>query len=82
MEANRKRCQVHMLPTEELGVIMSDVGIHDSEMILISELPENLKGHERPHNHLYFTTDEEIKEGDWHLDTETNEVKRYAKDCI
>ena len=59
--------RVHMLATDSLGAIMSDVGPYDTDMVLISELPENLRGHERPHNHLYITTDEEIKKGDWYL---------------
>ena len=71
--------KVHMLSTESLGVIMSDVGPYDTDMVLISELPENLRGHERPHNHLYITTDEEIKEGDWFIWLKYNLVERATK---
>ena len=34
--------------------------------------------------HLYFTSDEEIKEGDWYLDTQTKQIKQYldtSKTC-
>jgi hypothetical protein len=47
-----------MLPTEDDGVIMTNVGAYDTDMVVISELPDNLKGHERPHNHIYITSDE------------------------
>ena len=64
----KHKTKVVMLPTEDEGVIMSEVGAYDTDMILISELPEKLRGYERPHNHLYITVSQDvepIKEGDW-----------------
>jgi hypothetical protein len=58
-----KPTKVVMLPTEGEGVIMSDVGPYDMDMVLMSELPEKLRTHERPHNHVYITDMEPIKEG-------------------
>ena len=74
-----KEAQVVMLPTEGLGVIMSETGPYDTEMVVISELPENLRDHDRPHNHLYITTDDEIKEGDWFIWLKYNLVERATK---
>ena len=76
----KKEAKVHMLPTEDKTAIrynsslkiiskdISDYGVDNNDYISCQ--------------HLYVTTDEEIKEGDWFLDTETNEVKRYTKDCV
>jgi hypothetical protein len=75
----RIEARVHRLPIDSLGAIMSDVGPYDTDMVLISELPENLRGHERPHNHLYITTDEEIKEGDWIYETDLNTINQAGK---
>ncbi len=63
-----KQEQWVILPTKDKGVIMSDVGAYDTDWCLISELPENLQTHDRPHNHLYLTSDEDIKENDWCVD--------------
>lgn len=62
----KKEHQIIMLPSES-GVIMSEVGAYDTDMVLITELPEHLRTSDRPHNHLYILSDEEIKEGDWFI---------------
>lgn len=61
----KRECKLIMLPTDSLGTIMSDVGPYDTDMVLISELPENLRGHERPHNELYVVIESDIEDGDW-----------------
>jgi len=69
-----KKVKVVMLPTKDEGVIMTDVGVYDNAMVTISSLSEKLRGHDRPHQHLYFTSDEDIKEGDWCIDIEVDRV--------
>jgi hypothetical protein len=69
-----------MLPTEGEGVIMTDVGPYNTDMIVISELPDNLKGHERPHNHIYITSDEEIENEDWYYSSLDEHIKQAEKD--
>ena len=70
MESNRKRCKVVMLPTED------ESGIYT---FAADELIFNPQGeclHTRGNQHLYFTTDEEIKpfEKCWVFDSEDNSV--------
>jgi hypothetical protein len=76
----KNKAKVHRLPTENEGVIISDVGPYDTDMIPTSEVPKELRSHDRPHNHLYFTTDEEIKEGDWCYQTVINKVVQARTD--
>ena len=59
MEANRKRAQVHMLPTEEPSLLAINNGNIRYANFNLSP------GATLLYQHLYFTTDEEIKEGDW-----------------
>jgi hypothetical protein len=85
----KKQVKAHMLPTDDEGVVMTDVGAYNTDMIVISKLPDNLKGHERPHNHIYITSDEKIKEGDHilskysigalYIDGKLNTVKMLAE---
>ena len=68
MEANRKRVQVHMLPTNGKDIAMLSKRVKDG-MLQSANGPEgvaNCNTMWQP-QHLYFTTDEEIKEGDWYL---------------
>jgi hypothetical protein len=62
----KKEHDIVMLPSES-GVIMSEVGAYDTDMVLITELPKHLRTSDRPHNHLYILSDEEIKKGDWFI---------------
>ena len=71
VRANRKRCQVHILPTED-GVISKCLqGYSDDPLLTFKtgQLIIETDGHKDwwENQHLYFTTDEEIKEGDWCL---------------
>jgi len=85
----KKQIKAIMLPTDDEGVVMTDVGAYNTDMIVISKLPDNLKGHERPHNHIYITSDEKIKEGDHilskysigalYIDGKLNTVKMLAE---
>ena len=79
MEVNRKRAKVHMLPTEDEGTMQIWHYPRVKDELRYSMHKELRK---EVGNYLYITDDSEIKEGDWYLDTETNEVKRYTKDCI
>jgi hypothetical protein len=86
MEANRTRTKVHRLPTEDKADIimfnselyLNNGYIEDDDQYLLGDTTSN--SHQEPKSafefqHLYFTTDEEIKEGDWYLDTYTaNEI--------
>lgn len=86
MEANKKRAKVHMLPTSDypaIGRSTTDWG--DGE-------PKKLYGWlncaiRTPHDlhHLYFTTDEAIKEGDWYIHPDAtvpqNDFSHVFVDC-
>lgn len=68
---NRKRCQVHMLPTED-GVISKCLqGYSDDPLLTFKtgQLIIETDGHKDwwENQHLYFTTSEKIKEGNWCL---------------
>jgi hypothetical protein len=67
MEANRKRTQVHRLPTEDYtGIVLHGSGLdhfHNNPQSVLMAI-EEIGGTPQ---HLYFTTDEEIKVGDWNL---------------
>lgn len=58
------KAKVHMLPTEDSMSSPFYVDKHNN----IYEWGEDLKASGTP-QHLYITTDEEIKEGDWYLAT-------------
>ena len=80
MKANRKRAKVYRLPTEDkAGIIMfnselylNNGYIEDDDQYLLGDTTSN--SHQEPKSafefqHLYFTTDEEIKDGDWFYNT-------------
>jgi hypothetical protein len=69
MEANRIRSKVHRLPTEN-GVIFKN-RTTGTLVMKISNVAKKLY----PAQHLYFTTDEEIKEGDWTI-SKNNELSQ------
>ena len=68
MEVNRKRAKVHRLPTgvthESPSYIYIDRFNNDK---LTYDSHQSKEHHDCTYFHLYFTTDEEIKEGDWYL---------------
>tara|TARA_B110000503_G_scaffold2546_1_gene3373 strand:+ start:3454 stop:4185 length:732 start_codon:yes stop_codon:yes gene_type:complete len=85
MEANRKRTQVHMLPTEDITNIvvfnddlyLNNGYIEEDDQYLLGDATSN--SHQEPKSafefqHLYFTTDEEIKEGDWFINTNFQKI--------
>jgi len=65
MEASRKRVQVHMLPTEDASCIAFHKLKEEEPGLFYSTKPSIEKAFDN--QHLYFTTDEEIKKGDWYL---------------
>ena len=72
MEANKKRVQVHMLPTKD----KSHIGFLDNgKSRILYYQKEALAFREGWYpQHLYFTTDEEIKEGDWFINTNFQKI--------
>ncbi len=76
MEANRKRVQVHKLPTED----KSNIGINLSDNNIIHTIIAVKYPHQDivENQHLYFTIDEEIKEGDWFIDLEKGVVIQWT----
>jgi hypothetical protein len=86
MEANRKRVQVHMLPTED-GVIDGSLISRaiDNKLAIANCLTledKNAKRDGHINNYLYFTTDEEIKEGDWFYNPATKGVLYASKEML
>ena len=64
MENKRVRAKVHMLPTEDIENY--PLYIHDKSYLI--EGKYRVGEPSGTQKHLYFTTDEEIKEGDWCID--------------
>ena len=60
MEANRTRTQVHMLPTEQSLMCKTN-----DKLYFYPQENWFTRSTDTDPQHLYFTTDEEIKEGDW-----------------
>ena len=83
MEANKERCQVHMLPTEDKVIEGSLISrTFDDKLAIANCLTVDDKDAKRDghiNNYLYFTTDEEIKEGDWFIWLKYNIVERATK---
>src|SRR5690606_30000884 len=70
----KKKVKVHMLPTGDItGIVVHSTGIdkivHTKESELNAVL--NIGGTSQ---HLYFTSDEKIEEGDWIYDNSKNGV--------
>ena len=76
MEANRKKVQVHMLPTNGKDIAMLSKRVKDGMLQSANgtEGVANCNTMWQP-QHLYFTDDSEIKEGDWFYDEDINEVR-------
>ena len=97
METIKRQCQVVMLPvnvskryncTEGLIVkcikSWTPIGETPKEINKLSVSKNWSTGvldHYEP-QHLYFTSDEEIKEGDWILDTRTGRIAQNINTCI
>ena len=65
-----KKCKVVMLPTNNKAILYLDsIGIYSKNRVDNSILGHN----------LYILSDDEIKEGDWYLDTLNNLVFPYNK---
>jgi len=62
----KKKARVHMLPTEENSQIV--LYAHRTNPFLVYHYTPINSPLSDVNQHLYFTTDEEIKEGDWYLD--------------
>ena len=60
MEANRTRTQVHMLPTEQSLMCKTN-----DKLYFYPQENWFTRSTDTDPQHLYFTTDGEIKEGDW-----------------
>ena len=63
--AMKKKCQVHMLPTKNHSHIVHSTSKYGG--LFKSEYYSPMLDMGDSYQHLYFTTDEEIKEGDWYL---------------
>jgi len=76
MEKNEKRCQVIILPSKDTwGAI--DYLTPDKKW---SIEPKQFH-HYNPH-HIYITSDDEIKEGDWYYSKEFNVILQCECDYI
>ena len=75
MEANRTRTQVHMLPTNGKDIAMLSKRVKDGMLQSANgtEGVANCNTMWQP-QHLYFTTDEEIKEGNWFINTNFQKI--------
>ena len=78
MEANRKRVQVHMLPTNGKDIAMLSKRVKDGMLQSANgtEGVANCNTMWQP-QHLYFTTDEEIKEGDWMMNLNGDKIYQH-----
>jgi hypothetical protein len=63
---------IHILPTDKPSRLFKD----DFGKYFISINIDQEQNHFKPH-HIYITSDEEIKEGDWHLNIVTNKISKY-----
>lgn len=78
--------KVVMLPTEDnsnLGLLDNSRLGYIPDMYYNSDWKFVDKNWKR--QHLYITVSQDVempKIGDWVYDTETNEVKKYTKDCV
>jgi hypothetical protein len=72
---NNIKAQVHLVPTEEssLSLIASDHALKLEKAFREGDAFRKMQ-------HLYFTTDEEIKEGDWFI--AANVVEKATKELI
>jgi len=65
---------IHILPTDQPSRLAFDM---DENFYLLCEEPVFFKHQELVENrNIYITSSEEIKEGDWYLDTFKNEIRK------
>lgn len=69
----KQLCKVVMLSTEKASELF--IG-NNNQLFIGIALPSTSK---QINQHLYLTSDEEIKEGDWYLDTNDNIIKANKK---
>lgn len=92
MLGNKLKAQVHLIPTDKavLGGILLETTKRDTLELRINRNPEFneeaaryevLGGIRWKPQHLYFTSDEEIKEGDWCLYKNGNMEDKHAILC-
>lgn len=74
---NYKKVQVVMLATEK----ESRLHYNEQRKIIITTNSDMKHPMDKP-QHLYFLTDEEIKEGDWLLDLRTNKIAKNINNSI
>ncbi len=78
----KKKCKVVMLPANEkantLALYTPDKHDVVREVLNISNHNQRLYGGEPDCQHLYILSDDEIKEGDWCLDTLHNDVFQFG----
>jgi succinate dehydrogenase flavin-adding protein (antitoxin of CptAB toxin-antitoxin module) len=65
----KNRAKVHLLPTNDERAV---IGLTADEKTLW--FAHSGIGNSYGNKHLYITTDDEIKEGDWYLDNQTNTI--------
>ena len=64
---------VHILPTDKASRLIQ---AEDDELMLLNELYENTHNINK---HIYITSDEEIKEGDWVMSLHTDIPQKISK---
>ena len=72
MEANRTRTQVHMLPTEQSLMCKTN-----DKLYFYPQENWFTRSTDTDPQHLYFTTDEEIKEGDWMMNLNGDTIYQH-----
>lgn len=61
----KKKAKVYMLPTEQKSLLVTcDCPVHKGQLVFDKQMLQEKTVHYNP-QHLYFTSDEEIKKGDW-----------------
>ena len=75
------KAKVHMLPTEDTtDIIIRTKGNMQNQPFLKRYYGHAMKDMGDYYTHLYFTTDEEIKEGDWIFEMDLNTINQAGKD--
>jgi hypothetical protein len=62
---------IHLLPTDKARLYIHQGKLYDNKKTM--HIPD---GKQIPHQ-IYITSNEEIKEGDWHLNIVTNKISKY-----
>jgi len=65
----KKRAKIHLLPTNDESAV---IGLTADEKTLW--VAHSGVGNSYGNKHLYITTNDDIKEGDWYLDNQTNTI--------